>query len=226
MTKAETLIACLIVLLVAALGYYFFFGFPLFSREEIEGFDKLTARVDKAAGSGRVAAGLETPVCQADMPKHLGELGRDFLRGKPVLECISALQPGVGLVIPVAIVNFDVKQIDSINDTLPESLHAPDLSAAATIAFVHCTKRKTGSYGFFRDAYAQECNVMFVAANDPAGMRILGLAFFRAAPPEKIDARFSFFGDIVADRPEFEMRYYIVSRFVGAAEPKDPSATR
>ena len=97
---------------------------------------------------------------------------------------------------------------------------------AATIAFIHCSKRKTGSYGFFRDAFAQECNVLFVAAKGRSGAQILGLAFFRSPAPEKIDTRFSFFGDIVADRPDFDMRYYIVSRFAGAAEPENPSATR
>ncbi len=220
------MIASLVVLLVAAIGYYFFLGVPFRSRGEIAGFDKLTARVDEAAASGRIAPGLEAPVCQAGTPTHIAELAQDVLRGKPALECTSELQPALALAGPVAIVDVDNKQIDSINDTVPDPLRAPSLGAAATIAFIHCSKRKTGSYGFFRDAYAQECNVLFVAAKGPSDMQILGLAFFRASAPEKIDTRFSFFGDIVADRPDFDMRYYVISRFAGGAEPENPSATR
>jgi hypothetical protein len=226
MTRVEFLISGLVVLLVAALGYYFFFGVPFLPRGQIEGFDKLIVRVGEAAASGRVAPGLETPVCQTDAPKHIGELAQDVLDSKPALECGSELQPAAALAQPVTIVDFDKKQIDSINETLPDPLRAPNLGAAATIAFIHCSKRKTGSYGFFRDAFAQECNVLFVAAKGPSGMQILGLAFFRSPAPKKIDTRFSFFGDIVADRPDFDMRYYIVSRFAGAAEPENPSATR
>jgi hypothetical protein len=226
MIRVEILIASLVVLLVAAVGYYFLFGIPFRSRGEIAGFDKLTARVDEAAASGRIAPGRETPVCQADAPRHIAELAQNLLRGKPALECTSELQPASALTGPVVVVDIDEKQIDAINDTLPDPLRAPNLSAAATIAFVHCSKRKTGSYGFFRDAYAQECNVLFVAAKRPSDMQILGIAFFRASAPEKIDTRFSFFGDIVADRPDFDMRYYVISRFAGGAEPENPSATR
>ena len=152
MTKFEIFLAVLMALLVAAAAYYFFFGFSFFSRAEIGGFDRLIAGVDKAVGAGRIATGLETPVCQVGVPMRIRELVQDFLRGRPVLECTSALQPGVGLARPLTVVNFDTKRIDSINDTLPESLRAPNLNVAATIAFVHCTKRKTGNYGFFRDA--------------------------------------------------------------------------
>jgi hypothetical protein len=139
---------------------------------------------------------------------------------------VSDLQPAEALAKPVIVIDFDSKQIDAIQATLPESLRAHSLNTAATIALIRCSKRKTGSYGFFRDAYARECNVLFVAPDGPTGARILGLAFFRVAPPEKIYTRFTVSGDIVGDRPDFDMRYYIVSRFARAAEPETPSATR
>jgi len=220
------LIASLVALLMVGLGTYFFLGAAFVSHGKIRGFDKLMARVEEAAAAGHSAAGLETPICQADAPEHIGDLALHVVRGKPALECTSSLQPALALAQPAAIIDFDRKQIDAINDMLPDELRAANLEAARTIAVIHCSKRKTGSYGLFRDAYAQECNVLFVAAKGPSGMQILGVAFFRAAPPEKSDTRFSFFGDIVADRPDFDMRYYIVSRFAGAAEPEDPSATR
>jgi len=157
MTRVEALIASLVVLLGAALGYYFFFGVPFLSHGQIEGFDTLIARLGEAAASGRVAPGLETPVCQSATPKHIGELAQDALGGKPAVECGSELQPGAALAQPVTVVDFDKKRVDAINDTLPDPLRAPTLGTAATIAFIHCSKRKTGSYGFFRDELYTAC---------------------------------------------------------------------
>src|SRR5712675_1617531 len=140
MTRVEALIASLVALLIVALGYYLFFGAPFLSSGKIEGFDKLIARIGEAALSGRIAPGLETPICQADTLKHIGELARDVLGGKPALECGSELQPAAALTPPVAIVDLDRKQIDSINATLPDPLRSPSLGAAATIAVIHCNK--------------------------------------------------------------------------------------
>lgn len=55
-----------------------FFDFLTSSGGNVEGLDKLVARVDEAAKLGHVAPGLEIPVCQADNPLHIGALVHDF----------------------------------------------------------------------------------------------------------------------------------------------------
>ncbi len=220
--KKMVVIGCLCVLLGGAvLAYLAVFGFDLMSADggKVEDFDRLVARVADAARSGHVAAGVANENCQASIPLRLGALVRDFLDGKPVTQCSNALEPAAPLVKPLAVVDLDHKRFDSVIRSLPAALLSPNLNAASTIVFTHCSKSEAGRYGYILThvAYRQDCGLLFVGQNGSSEMRILGIRSFSAFPPEKIDARFTF-GDVVPDRPESQMQDYIAYRSADAAK--------
>lgn len=132
----------------------------------------------------------------------------------------GSLTPAAKLGKPLAVVDLDRKRFDAINSRLPVPLLAPNVSAASTIVFTHCTTAKVGSYGFIfpQGAYRRDCGLLFVAQDGPSGMRILGITTYSRWPPKSASGRFSF-GDVVADRPIFEMQNYIVARSETAAMP-------
>jgi hypothetical protein len=218
--KKAVVIACLSVFIgVAAMAYLIVFGFDFlpWTGGKVEDFDRLIARVAEAAKSGHVAAGLETQECQASTPLHIGALVLDFLDGKPVLVCTRSLEPAATLGKPLAVVDLDHKRVDSISRFLPAALLSPNLNAASTIIFTHCSKSEAGRYGYIfpHVAYRQDCSLLFVNQNGSSEMQILGIISFSASPPGKIDVRFTF-GDVVADRPEFQMQNYITFRSADA----------
>lgn len=199
----------------AALAYAVIFGSDVFSRTggNVEGLDRLVARVAEAARSGHFAAGLETQKCQASIPLRIGALVLDVLDGKPALVCARSLEPAAPLRKPLAIVDLDSKRFDSITRDLPPAIIAPSLTAASTIVFTHCSKSEVGRYGYILThvAYRRDCRLLFVGQADSSELQILGMMSFSALPPEKIDARFTF-GDVVPDRPEDQMQDYIAYR--------------
>jgi len=187
------------------------FGFFSHTGAPIDNFDQLVAGVDAAIASGKFAPDLNKPEAEYDedgVSLHIGDMARRFLEGKPPLPINSQMDPPRPLPKPVKMVDFDRKRIDAIDDSLPDALRAPSLDAAATIVFVHCSPKKIGNYGLFADGFSRICNELFVERSGPSGMRILGIAFFEKSPPAKIDPRFHF-GDIVADRPESDLKEFI-----------------
>jgi hypothetical protein len=186
---------------------------------KVEDLDKFVARVVETANAGHFAAGLEAQDCQASTPLHIGALVLDFLDGKPVLVCVRSLEPAAKLDKPLAVVDLDHRQFDPIARSLPAAFLAPDLNAASTIIFTRCSKSQVGRYGYIlrHAAYRQDCGLLFVRQDGASAMQILGIMSFSASPPEKIDARFTF-GDVVADRPEFQMQDYIAYRSTDATK--------
>lgn len=220
--KKAIVIGCLCALLGGGvLIYSGVFGFDFLSSGggKVEDFDKLVARVADAAQSGHVAAGVANEHCQAGIPLRIGDLVRDYLDGKPVMLCSNALQPAAPLGKPLAVVDLDHKRFDPIMRSLPSALLAPNLDAASTIIFTHCSKSEIGRYGYILThvAYRQDCGLLFVGQNGSSAMQILGIRSFSALPPGKIDPRFTF-GDVVADRPESQMQDYIAFRSADAAK--------
>jgi hypothetical protein len=220
--KNAVVIGCLCVLIGGAvLSYLVGFGFYLLPSGggEIEDFDKLIARVADAAKSGHVAAGIANETCQASIPLHIDGLVPNFLDGKPMTPCSNALEPAAPLGKPLAVVDLDHKRFDSITRSLPAALLSPSLNAASTIVLTHCSKSEVGRYGYIltHTAYRQDCGLLIVSQSGSSEMQILGIQSFSALPPGKIDARFTF-GDVVADRPEFQMQDYITYRSADAAK--------
>jgi hypothetical protein len=185
-------------------------GFLSPAGAKVEDLDKWVARVADAAKAGHFAAGLEGGECQASIPLHIGAVVAEFLDGKPARICSNSMDPTARLRKPVTVVDLDRKRFDSIIPYLPAALVAPNLKAASTIVFTHCSKTQIGRYGYLfpQTAYRRDCEMLFVDQSGSSELQILGIRSFDAFPPAKISTRF-YFSDIVADRPEFNMRSYI-----------------
>jgi hypothetical protein len=202
---------------------YWLFGDMITRGARVENLEAYAARVQEAATANRLAGPFKTDAnARYHDPNNLAQDVKEFFAAGPWRN----FAPGAGSAMfaaPVAVVDLDRQRYDEIRNDLPDGTRADTLEAARTIAFIRRYKTKTGSYGYIlsHDAYKLDWNLLAVDMGAPTGPTILSVMWFDSHLPEKIDPRFKWFGDVVADRPA-NLSYYVVK----SVEPNKNAGSR
>jgi hypothetical protein len=216
----------LLVLVAIALGIWTgvtaVFGSPglhEFPSFQIGGLDTLVTQVEAAAKAGDIASGVKAQTCTEYDSEAVPGLVVAALTGTPRDLCVSSgREPTARLAAPILVIDIDSGWPESVNRQLPETVRAHDLASASTIALMHCVRQKNGTYQNGAAAVDLHCGLVLVQ-RQAGGYVIVGLRSLNADAPAEIKRTSTDETAQVADRPDDDLKAYLLGALGRAGEP-------
>lgn len=211
MKKGEV-IALLIMFSAVLVVLFWLFGGLITRGAKVENLAVLIGTVQKATQDGRVAEPFKSEAVKAAPPVNITADVNSLITGAPWQQFPGGYWDGK-FPPPVAAIDLDSGRYDAIRRALPNTARADTAEAARTLVFIRCKNTKVGKYGYILSygAYKMSCNLLAVDMKAPGGPEILDMNSFESFPPDEIDLRFKWFGDVVAERPDAAMADFVTN---------------